>query len=262
MGVYSSTGSDGKSKTAKDYYRLTYWQEVKTTDENGAEKYVWKRNVPVNSASDLSLRDSGGKIYEIAIGTNNLKVYCEQYQNGIAEKNLLDYTIVHTYTNDAGKEKTKTYTGTENFRKLYGDLLYYSIEGDVDPEEFEKNIGMSMEDYIKQGDGVCQAMITYHVSDMADMTNLESSVSSNKEKEPEIKYWQESNGMDVVIRFYRYSERKTMITIEVIEEYDEKGNPISKPENAAGRFYVLSTYLDQLMRDAEKVVAGELVRVD
>lgn len=262
LGTYSATGSDGKNKTAKDYYRLTYWQEVKTTDENGAEKYVWKRNAPVNSASDLSLRDSSGKIYEIAIGTNNLKVYCEQYQNGTTEKNLLDYTIVHTYTTDAGKEKTKTYTGTENFRKLYGDLLYYSIEGDVDPEEFEKNIGMSMEDYIKQGDGVCQAMITYHVSDMADMTNLESSVSSNKEKEPEIKYWQESNGMDVVIRFYRYSERKTMITIEVIEEYDENGNPISKPENAAGRFYVLSTYLDQLMRDAEKVVAGELVRVD
>ena len=121
---------------------------------------------------------------------------------------------------------------------------------------------MSVEDYIKQGDGVCQAMITYHVSDMADIMNLESHVSSNKEKEPEIKYWQESNGMDVVIRFYRYSERKSMITIEVIEEYDENGNPISNPENAVGRFYVLSTFLNQLMSDAERVVAGELIRVD
>lgn len=258
LGTYSS--SDGTSY--QDYYHLSYWQEVQSTTESGASTYVWERVAPINTSSNLNLKDESGKTYSISLGSTNLRVYCEQYQNGTADPNLLDYTIVYTYTTDSGKEKTKTISGVDNFRKLYSDLMWYSIEGDVDPEEFEKNMGMSMDDYIKQGDGVCQAIFTYRVADMADTMNLQTYVGSNDDKSPEIKNWVENNEMDVVVRFYRYSERKSMITIEVIEEYDENGNPISNPENAAGRFYVLSTFLDQLLGDAERLIAEERVEQD
>ena len=251
LGTYNST--DGNR--VQDYYRLAYWQEVKTLDENGAEKYVWKRTAPTNLASNLLLRDANGKSYEISLGSNNLLVYCEQYNGGKTDPNLLDYTIVNTYITDSGKEKTETISGTDNFRKLYGDMLYFSIEGDADAKVFEQNMGVSMEEYIKRGDDACYAIISYRVKDMAYSMNLYTSLTDSKDKSAEMKYWNEDNGMDVVIRFYRYSDGKSLMTVEVIEEYDENGNPISDPTKAAGRFFVLNNVLDHLVEDAEALLA-------
>ncbi len=251
LGTY--TGTD--SKRYQDYFRLAYWQEVKTTDENGAEKYVWKRNAPSNMASNLILRDANGKVYELSVGSNNLLVYCEQYNGGKGDPHLLDYTIVNTYITDSGKEKTEIISGVDNFRKLYGDMLYFSIEGDADPKVFEQNMGVSMEEYIKRGDSACYATISYRVQDSAYAMNLHTAPSDSKDKASEQKYWQEDNAMDVVIRFYRYTEGKSLITVEVIEEYDENGNPISDPEKAAGRFYVLNNVLDHIVKDAEDLLA-------
>ena len=255
LGSYA--GSDGKNY--QDYYRLAYWQETKTTDENGAEKYVWNRTAPINSASNLMLMDASGKVYQISLGSSNMLVYCEQYNDGQADPHLLDYTIVNTYITDSGKEKTEKISGVDNFRKLYSQLLWFSIEGDADPEEFEKNLGVSMEEYIKRGDGVCQAVISYRVDDMAYGMNLHTALDGSEDKASEQKYWTESNGMDVVIRLYRYSERKSLLTVEVITEYDEKGDPISNPENAAGRFYVSASFLDQIVEAAERLLTQQKV---
>lgn len=261
LGSYS--GTDGK--TYQDYYRLTYWQETKTT-ENGVEKYVWNRTAPVNSASDLILRAADGKIYQISLGSSNLLVYCEQFNDGKADPHLLDYTIVNTYITDTGKEKTETISGVDNFRKLYGGdyLLGFSIEGDADPEEFERNMGVSMEEYIKRGDSVCDAIISYHVEDMAYGMNLYTTIFDSKDKTPEQKYWTENNGMDVIIRFYNYTPAgyRSLITIEVITEYDENGNPISNPENAAGRFYVNPSVLTGMVEAAERLLAQEKVKLN
>lgn len=255
LGTYK--GSD--STSYQDYYRLAYWQETKTTDESGTEKYVWKRTAPVNSASNLMLMDASGKVYEIGLKSSNLLLYCEQFNDGKADPHLLDYTIVNTYITDAGKEKTEKIAGVDNFRKLYKQLLDFSIEGDADPEEFEKNLGVSMEEYIKRGDGACQAIISYRVDDLAYTMNLHTAPDGTGDKASDQKYWTESNGMDVVIRLYRYSERKSLLTVEVITEYDENGDPISNPENAAGRFYVSSSYLEQLVEAAERLLAQQKV---
>ena len=257
IGTYTVNG-----ESYNDYYRFNYWQEVSGKDDNGNSTYVWERVTPSNTASYLLLRDVDGKLYQVSVGSSNMVVSCVEYGG------VLDYTIVHTYTTDKGTEKTETITATDNFRKLYSDLLWFSIEGDVDEEEFKKNIGlltgteMTMDEYIALGDDVCQAIFTYHVSDMAVLMNLITGVENANDKALEQKYWTENNEKDVVVRFYRYSERKTMITIEVIEEYDENGNPVSDPTKAAGRFYVLSTYLDQLLGDAERLLAKERVEQD
>ena len=142
---------------------------------------------------------------------------------------------------------------------LYNQLLVFSIEGDADPEEFQNNLGVSMEEYIKRGDGVCQAIISYRVDDMAYGMNLHTSPEDSADKASEQKYWGGSNGMDIVIRLYRYSERKSLLTIEVITEYDENGNPISNPEKAAGRFYVSSSFLDQIVEAADRLLAQQKV---
>ena len=167
----------------------------------------------------------------------------------------MDYTIVNTYITDSGKEKTETISAVDNFRKLYGDMLYFSIEGDADPKVFEANVGVPMEEYIKRGDDACYAIISYRVKDSAYGMNLHTAPTDSKDKSAEQKYWTEDNGMDVVIRFYRYSDAKSLMTIEVIEEYDEYGNPISDPTKAAGRFFVLNNVLDHLVEDAEALLA-------
>ena len=251
IGTY--TGSD--SKTYKDYLRLTYWQELYNETE---KKYYWDRSEPV--AGSLILRDSAGKEYSISLGSNNLDVFCEQYNGKNGSK--LDYTIVHTYTTDSGTEKTETISAVDNFRKLYSLFMYYSIEGDANPKEFEKNLGMSIKEYIAKGDDVCQAIFTYHVKDQSKIMNLDTGLSKAEDKAPEIKVCTEANEMDVVIRLYRYSERKSLITIEVIEKYDENGNPISDPTNVEGSFYVLSSYADLIVEAAERLVNEERVATD
>ena len=257
LGTYASNG-----KTFNDYFRLNYWQEVMGKDDKGNDAYVWEREAPVNSASYLFLRDAEGKVYEVAVGSNNLVVSSVEYGG------VLDYTIVHTYTTDKGTEKTETISAISNFRKLYSMLLWFSIEGDVDEEEFKKNIGlltgteMTMDEYIALGDNACQAIFTYRVSDMAELMNLIAAPEKNEEKSVEEKWWTNNNEMDVVIRFYAYSSYRSMITVEVVEKYDENGNPISDPTKAAGRFYIDPSYLNEMLAASERLLNQERVVQD
>ncbi len=208
------------------------------------------------SGNKIIYTDPEGKKYEMTVSSSNMQIYCDQFNGGKQHPNLLDYVITYTYATDSGGEKTKQVTGTDNFRKLYQMFLYASIEGDVDEAEFEKNLGMSIEDYIAQGDGVCQAILKYHVEDKAYALNHYTYVDENGKTKDR---WTENNEMDVVIRFYRYTERKSMITIEVIENYDANGNPISNPTKVVGKFYVLSTYLEELLDAGNRLLNQERV---
>ena len=251
LGTYA--GSDGKSY--KDYYRIAGWQELY---DEAQKKYYWDRSEPVSSSQIF--RDSAKKEYVIALGSSNIDIYCDQYsgENG----NKLDYTIVHTYKTDSGTDKTETITAVDNFRKLYSIFMYFSIEGDANEAEFEKNLGMSMKEYIAQGDSVCQAIFSYRIKDLSKIMNLDTGLSKAEDQAPELKEWIESIERDVVIRLYRYSERKSLITIETIEKYDENGNPISDPTNVETAFYVLSSYADQIIEAAERLVNEERVAKD
>lgn len=192
-----------------------------------------------NSASDQSENTSSGSI----------RVFCDRYNS---ETHELDYELTYYVDSDTGFTRPKKLTGVDNFRQLFVVLSSYCIEGDVDREKFSKaHNGMSIEDYIAQGDGVCDAIIRYHLEDNASELN-----PYYKEE------GKENNVRDIVIRFYDYSDRHSFITIEVVENYDTEGNPISDPTKASGKFYVLRSYLDKLYADVRNVVDKKRVDPD
>lgn len=248
-------------------------EKGKLTDHgNGSYTYVDKDGVShpvkmidfsnksgfVYQNGNVVYTDAEGKVYEFNVSSANAKIYAEQYLNKDGS-HLLDYIITDTYVNDSGVEKTKQTTARENFSSFYIMLLYLTIEGDVDEAEFEANMGMSIKDYIAQGDDVCQAMIQYRVKDHASVMNQ---YTYTDDKGKTVKLWTEDNEREVIIRFYRYSERKSLMTIELIEDYDAQGNPISDPTKAVGSFYVLSSYLEKIADAGDKLLGAELIEAN
>lgn len=231
-GSYTYTDKDGKKHA------------VRMVDFDNKEAFSMEKQ-------KIYYTDEHGK-YEITVSSPNIYVYCLQFTEGKDDPNLLDYVITHTYTTDSGTEKTELVSGIDNFRTFYQMLLWFTIEGDVDPEVFKTNMGMTMEEYVAQGDDVCQAMIKVKVKDYASVLNQHKNSKGEKE-------WTEDNEMELIIRFYRYSERKSLLTIETIEKYDENGKPISDPTNVACSFYVRSDYVESIAEAAEKLVNKELI---
>ena len=247
MGKYTASGS---SDYITDNYRHSYWAEILTKDENGASVYKWERQTFNNLAEGLILCDATGvtdKIYEIGIGSQNLKVYCDQFLGGTAHINLLDYTLVYEVKTDKGTMKTEQVTALDNFRQFYVNLVSLTIEGDIDEKVFLENMGMTTQEYIntKKED----ASFSFKVADMAKNTNLYTVLTSSDDKATEEQFWKEHNEHDIVIRFYRYSDRKVMMTLELVEEYDENGNPLPDATKTVGKFYVLTTVLDMIEED-------------
>lgn len=255
VGLYAANDN----KSYQDYYRLTYWQEVPSKE--GSNGYVWEKVAPINASSTVILRDPSGKTYEATVGTDNLKVYCEEYQGGKEHPNLLDYSIYYEYATDSGTVKNHTITALQNFRTFYGSMVWFSIEGDVDVDaDIVDAWGMTLDEFI--ANKVPTLTFSYSVTDMAKVFNVESITNYNGILDtdgpaPQQKAWYENNSMDVVVRVYEYSPTKSLLTIEVIEEYDENGNPIFKKENEAGTFYVLSSYVETLQNQLELLLSGK-----
>ncbi len=228
----------------KDWYNtrlitqnIAYLKELSV--QIGDKKYDFSFD---NSKSDLS-ND---------INTRALKVFCEQYFNGIEETHLLDYSKVYTYINNSGKEKTVTYTGLDNFREFFETLIWFSLEGDFDEDEerkFEKNLGMSVTDYIAQGESACDAMITLKAEDYAKTMNK---VTYKDENGDEVKLYPENNKISYVLRFYKYTEGRALLTLEVLE--NESSTP--DPTKAQYAFYVFSDYFNEIAQDGDDLLAG------
>ena len=155
-----------------------------------------------NSATDQSQ----------TIGSANVRVFA----NG---EELL-YNIETT----SSTGRPKTVSGVDNFRQFYKAILYASLEGlagnDLTPEQ--------MQAYRDAGDEGCQLKITIHAVDQATLRNPDN--------------WDENNRLDVVMRFYQYSERRSFMTI-----------------NGEGEFYMLSSFVEKLMADANRVLNEELI---
>ena len=106
-------------------------------------------------------------------------------------------------------------TDIQNFRQFYKSILQASIEGPADSlTEEEKDAFRQMEDT----DPAIQMILRYRATDPAGRTD------------------------DRVIRFYRYSQEKSFITID-----------------GQGEFYVLHSYVEKVYNDLLKVLAGEPV---
>ena len=173
---------------------------------------------------------------------------------------LLNYTVLKKTTTDLNEDRYKTLTEIDNFRYLWKRCLYFTIESDVDRVTFEKMTGRSVEDYLAERvkEGSADVTIRYVVEDNA-AAYLMNAYGYYDENGKGIKLFDENNRKDIILRFYRYSGQKALMTLELVTEYDATGNAIEHPEKPVGRFVVRSDYLMSLVENAGRVVRGELV---
>ena len=159
-------------------------------------------------------------------GMNSDKL--EIYANG--EK--IDYTL--TVTKPSGTQVTET--STYNFKRFFQALLTASMEGNADLTEEE------MQAFRETPDEDCYLKVTIHADDGKGKDADDSQVHT----------------ADLVYRFYRYTERKSYFTVEVLDGVDDPGSP----ENAQGRFYVLHSFCDKLIADAYRFLEGTEIVVN
>ena len=147
----------------------------------------------------------------------------------------------------------------DNFRQLYKTFYFLSIEGVVDEAEFYAAKGMDTSAYVAAMGENTMATIRYSYADMAAAMNQYYDVDDDGNP---FKLYTENHEGEVVLRFYRYSERKALMTLEVVENYDSNGAPILNPNKAEGKFYVLTSAVEELLEDAESYLAGNKVVFD
>ena len=138
----------------------------------------------------------------------------EIYANGV----LMDYNL--TVTKPSGSQATET--ASYNFRRFFQAMLTASIEGNVDLTEAE------MQEFRESSDDECLLKITV----LADDGKGQSAY--------------------LVYRFYRYTERKAYMTVEVLNSATDSGSP----ERGQGVFYVLRSFCDKLVSDAYRFIEG------
>lgn len=118
-----------------------------------------------------------------------------------------------TFKDYDGTVRTFERSALYNFRQFYKVLLYINISGDLRDYTTDEEI----EALKNVDDSKCQLKITIELA----------------------------SGNDRVFRFYRYSERKSLMTI-----------------NGEGTFFVSAQMVEKLAQDASKVVAGEVVKAE
>lgn len=144
----------------------------------------------------------------------------------ISSQNLVTYINGQAMTYDMDIVRTtgrvETMTGVQNARYFVQSLLTASIEGEVELTEQE------MSDLRKTDDTDCFLKITVNLDDGQGDLSSES---------------------HLVYRFYRISERKCYMTVEVLASKDST----SSPTRTQGRFYVLRSFCDKLAADAQRL---------
>ncbi len=175
-----------------------------------------------------------GAYYKIADGTyilvdSNTGEWGYLYLSTVASGNMLisangeklDYEVIlHTATG-----KAQNSYASENFRKMYQGLLYASVEGATDLTEEQ------MAAFRALPDSECQLKLTITAADPDGTTRY------------------------TIYRFYRYTNLKSYMTVELVDSPDDPGDP----QNGQGTFFVLSTFVEKLIADAERVMNGQEV---
>lgn len=148
-------------------------------------------------------------------GTNSEKL--EIFANG----KKVSYSL--TVTSISGSQTTEN--EVFNFRRFYKSLLSASMEGVVSLTEDEMAALRDLPD------SECLLKLTFHMDDGLGTENS-------------TRY--------LVYRFYRYSERKAYMTVEVLDT----PNSESVPQNGQGIFYVSQSFCQKIIADAERFLAG------
>lgn len=155
---------------------------------------------------------------DLSNGINSDKMVI--YANG----ERVDYKVTVTKPSGSQAEEDATY----NFRRFYQALLTASVEGMADLTSEE------MEALRATPDEKCLLKLTILCDDGQGTTQYH------------------------VYRFYRYTERKAYMTVEVLGSPEATGDPT----RGQGSFYVLSSFCDKLIADAGRFMRGEEITVD
>lgn len=159
-----------------------------------------------NSASDQSKAISSADItFTINGKTPDYIVYKESYASG----NISEETPVY------------------NLRQFYKTLLSLTIAGSVYQGQYTLT-DEQMEAYKALPDSECQLVLHLEGEDMAATYNKEN--------------YTENNSASLTLRFYRYSEGRSYMTI-----------------NGEGEFYVSASFVEKIISDAQKLEAGTLI---
>ena len=142
------------------------------------------------------------------------------YYNG----QLIDYTIPVTKPSGTQTTEKEDY----NFRRFFQALLTASVMGTTDMTEEE------MAALRATPDEACQLKLTILLDDGQGSTRY------------------------AIYRFYQYTERKSYMTIELLDSPDDKGDP----NNGQGIFYVTRTFCDKLIADAYRFINQIEIDVD
>ena len=197
------------------------WEEIEWYD---------REYFQVNIAHILSLKMEGkGMDAPILFELDNS---LSNQSNGINSENLkvyangqlMDYKL--TVTKPSGS--TVTESATYNFKRFIQSLLSASMEGQVDLTEEE------MTALRNSPEEECVLKLTAIMDD----------------GKGEHKY--------AIYRFYRYTERKAYMTVEILDTPDAAGDPT----RGQGSFYVLSSFCDKLIADAYRFMNKQEVIVD
>ncbi len=136
----------------------------------------------------------------------------------------IDYTL--TVTKPTGTVTTES--ADYNFRRFFQSLLVASMEGNTDLSEAE------MEAFRQSPETDCLLKLTILCDDGLGNTQFN------------------------VYRFYRYTERKAYMTLETLPTATSEDDPT----RAQGTFYVLASFCDKLLADAQRFLDGEEIVVE
>ena len=140
----------------------------------------------------------------------------------LCDGKLLDYVIER----EGFTASSKVASAMQNFQEFYKYLLTASFEGVASLDESEKAAFRELDDFVSGNEAACVLKITIKASDF------------------------KGNEREVVYRFYRYSERRAYLTIEVVGENG------STSQGAYGNFDVLYSFVRKVIEDAQKVANG------
>lgn len=242
----------------KKIVRITpdYGRGDTVTERNGEYYYKHKElgtEIKVQKTEgELMYRFEKGHETAIQIASTNLLLFCDRYS--ATENGWMNYNAEHIYVNDSGVQTTDTFTAVENFRNYYMQFLRYSLRGDIDEEEFVRNMGMTPSEYLASG---AAPTATFHAVMEDYAAALNNSYKYDKDGNAH-KVHEENITQNLVFRFYRYSDMKAMLTVEVLVK-NENGEWVSEGEPPIGKFFVSASLLDKLESDAAKLLAGEYI---
>ncbi len=152
--------------------------------------------------------------------------------NGISSANIKfqingitpDYIVYKTsYASGVVTEETPVY----NLRQFYKSLLFLTIAGNASDGHFSLT-EEQMATYRAMNDSECQLVLTIDAEDMASVYNA--------------KYYSQNNKQSLTLRFYRYSEGRSYMTI-----------------NGEGEFFVDASFVEKIIADAQRLESGVLV---